>query len=86
MKFLLEMSERPTAVVRVNLGTEMYSLQPDEDMTEEEDSEKQKELLRLLLFDSDQTDQEQISYSSDSELSVSLDFLRFFWMPNIFEI
>jgi hypothetical protein len=72
MKFILEMSVNPTSVIRLEVGSKIFSENPDEDMSGEENSVSDKELLKQILGEIGDFEEDinVISYSSESELSV----------------
>ena len=69
---LLEMSERPTSLLQLEVQNVKYSEMPDEDIIEE-NSISERELLKQILGDTtieSGNGNDLVSYSSDSELSV----------------
>jgi len=70
IKFLMDMSQRPTSVIHLDVPTTKYSPLPDGDESEEDSSEKQRRLL-LEIFGDFKDDAVSVSYSTGSELSVS---------------
>lgn len=68
MIFLLEMSERPTSLLRLDVEDAKYSEKPDHYISEE-NSISEREILKLILEDAFESDA-LVSYSSESELSV----------------
>lgn len=75
VQFLIQMSQRPTSLLQLTVEDYKYSEIQDDCMSDEGDSLRTKELLKEILGDVsglDEGDNITISYSSDSELSVSL--------------
>ena len=62
-KFLFEMSERPTSLIRLDVGNIEYSQLPDEQLVKEKVI-SDKELLKEIL--GDEKDEITISYSFDT--------------------
>ncbi|CAL8143797.1 unnamed protein product [Orchesella dallaii] len=72
IQFMIEMSQRPTNVTHLAISSQTYSMEPDEESSIDEDSEKQKALLRQILAEDDdegQGNEPELKYSSNSTLS-----------------